>query len=423
MNSKQKEDTILALDLKYGLSSSGFLVPTYEEVLDAVQTDFKRRFGEDIPLTANSNFGILSMSFSYFISKYFQQLQLFYYDAYVTTATDTGLDRQASNAGITRNDSSQSQATLHIVTDGEYLIEAGTQFETADGIVFDVINDVVTTRQSDGSWSVDVNANSDDYGAYTNTPANSITIVSDPDDNIISVNNPEASNGGMDRETDDLLRRRIITETIANPSGTINGIITALTNLSGVKQVGAVQNPLGTVDSYGNPPYTVHLYVLGGAKQDILNALATYSGFGPMFTGSESGQVADDSGTMRTYYFDYATPIPIHVNVKLKTNSNWDADSGIGEVKELIADYINSLSMGANVVLTKMYPDIYSMDGVDEATILIGRDPSNLSSQDIQVDKYEVPQGSTDWINVGDDNTAMLTGYTSTTNSIKLDFE
>lgn len=111
-----------------------------------------------------------------------------------------------------------------------------------------------------------------------------------PDDNIISVNNPEASNGGMDRETDDLLRRRIITETIANPSGTINGIITALTNLSGVKQVGAVQNPLGTVDSYGNPPYTVHLYVLGGAKQDILNALATYSGFGPMFTRLASPQ-------------------------------------------------------------------------------------------------------------------------------------
>ncbi|MGO2858861.1 MAG: baseplate J/gp47 family protein [Lactiplantibacillus plantarum] len=413
----------MGLDLKYGLSGTGLLVPTYEEILDTVQTDLQRRYSQKIPLTGNSNFGILSMWFSYYVSKYYQELQMTYYDAYVTTATDTGLDRQASNAGITRNDSSQSQTTLHIITSTEYLIEAGTQFETDTGVIFDTVDDVVTTKQPDGTWAVDVAANSDDYGEYTNVPANSITIVSDPDENIVSVDNPEATNGGSDRETDDLLRRRIISETVANPSATINGIKTALLNVAGVREVGDVENPTGEVDSYGNPPYTVHLYVLGGAKNDILAALAKYSGFGPLFTGSQSGQVDDVTGDPKTYYFDYATPVPIYVNVKLKTNANWDADSGIGEVKELIADYINGLEMGANVVLTKMYPDIYSLDGVDEAKITISRDRTNLSDQDIQVDKFEAPEGFVDWINVGDPNTAMLTTTTATTDSITLYLE
>jgi uncharacterized phage protein gp47/JayE len=412
----------LALDLKFGLTSTGLLVPTYEELLDTIQTDWRRRFGPQTPMNGNSNFGMLSMSYAFELSKYYQQLQMVYYSAYVSTATGTGLDRLASNASITRDADSQSEATLHIVTDGEYLIEAGTQFETDNGVVFDTEDDVISTQQTDKSWSADVVADSDDYGSYTNVPANTITIVSDPDDNILSVTNPEQSNGGTDEETDAHLRRRIIMETVANPSATINGIKTALLNVAGVREVNDVENPYDSVDQYGNPPYTVHLYVLGGAKSDILAALAKYSGYGPLFTGSETGQVADITGDLKTYYFDYATPVPIYVNVSLKTNANWDAESGTDEVKQLIAEYINGLEMGANVVLTKMYPDIYSLDGIDEAKITIGRSMQTLADHDIQVDKFEAPEGSADWINVGDPYTPLLTNSVSTPNSITLSF-
>lgn len=229
----------MALDLKFGLSSTGLLVPTYEELLDTIQTDWQRRFGPQTPMTSNSNFGMLSMSYAFELSKYYQQLQMVYYSAYVSTATGTGLDRLASNASITRDADSQSEATLHIVTDGEYLIEAGTQFETDNGVVFDTEDDVISTQQTDKSWSVDVAAISDDYGSYTNVPANTITIVSDPDDNILSVTNPEQSNGGTDEETDAHLRRRIIMETVANPSATLNGIKTALLNVAGVRSTSA----------------------------------------------------------------------------------------------------------------------------------------------------------------------------------------
>lgn len=380
------------LDIEYGLTDTGFAVPTYAELLDAVQTDYQRRWGNDIVLTANSNFGALSMSQAFFISKYYMQLQLVYYAAYVSTATGTSLDRLAANNSLSRNLAAQSQTILHIVTDEQYLIEAGTQFETASGVVFDVEDNVITEQQSDGTYSVDERAISDEYGSDTNVGAGTITIVTSPDESILSVTNVAETNGGSDDETDDHLRRRIIAETAANPSATINGIKTALMNVNGVREVNDIENMTDATDSYGNVPYSVHLYLLGGAKTDILAALAKYAGFGPLFVGSESGQVADVTGDMKTYYFDYATPVTIYADVSLKTNSNWDADSGKGEVQELLSEYVNELEMGANIILTKMYPDIYSIGGVDEATIMIGRSTDALGTTDIQLDKFEAPQ-------------------------------
>ena len=51
---------ILAFDSQWGLSATGFYVPSYEEVLDSIQDDFIARFGSDIVLTSNSNFGIIT---------------------------------------------------------------------------------------------------------------------------------------------------------------------------------------------------------------------------------------------------------------------------------------------------------------------------------------------------------------------------
>lgn len=390
----------MALDMKFGLSNTGLLVPTYEELLDAIQTDLKRRAGTDIVFAANTNYGIISMNYAYFMSLYWQHLQMVYYDGYVNTAIGTGLDCQASNAHITRKVAMPAQVSLHIVTSEAYLIEAGTQFETDGGLVFDVTDNYITEQQADGTYAVDANAEADEAGANTNTPADTIKIVTDADDNILSVTNPEASGGGIDDERDDELRRRIISETIANPAGTINGIKTALLNVSGVRQVNDVQNQTAEVDSYGNAPYSVHIYVLGGAKADIFDALAQYAGYGPMFVGSETGQVEDVTGDLKTYHFDYATPVTITVNINLKTNSDWDADSGATEVKQLVADYINEMEMGTNLIVTKMYPDIYSVDGVEEATVTIGRTADSLSTDDIQLDKFEAPQCTTDNITV-----------------------
>ena len=132
----------MALSQNWGLTENGFVAPSYEEVLDSVEDDFISKFGTDIVLTSNSNFGILARLIAWRETLMIQELQKNYYSAFISTATDTSLDRVGSNIGVGRKVEHPASALIEVTTDGEYLIEAGETFETEDGYVFELERDI-----------------------------------------------------------------------------------------------------------------------------------------------------------------------------------------------------------------------------------------------------------------------------------------
>lgn len=383
----------------FGLTDQGYLAPSYEELLDSVQDDFLRVFPSDLVLTSNSNAGILSRLIAWREYEQIQAQQQVYYSAFVSTATGSALDRLGANVGLPRKVDRPASATLTIVTDGEYLIEAGTQFETKDGYIFDLTDDVLTTQKGD-TWQAVGNAEAEDTGEITNVEPNTITIVYNPDESIISVTNPEKASGGQDYEEDPQYRARLIAENANRPSPTLNGVRSALLNVQGVREVNIVENQFATADKYGNPPYSVHIYCLGGNKQDIADCLISYIAVGVTLTGSVECDAVDAAGNTKQVYFDYATDRPVFVNVKIKTNAQWNVDEGSDYVKETVVDFINQLEMGDTVYLTKLYPQIYAIPGIDDAKITLGTDKAILSDNDITLDEFEAPSCTTDNVEV-----------------------
>lgn len=383
----------------FGLTDQGYLAPSYEELLDSVQDDFLRVFPSDLVLTSNSNAGILSRLIAWREYEQIQAQQQVYYSAFVSTATGSALDRLGANVGLPRKVDRPASATLTIVTDGEYLIEAGTQFETEDGYIFDLTDDVLTTLEGD-KWQAVGNAEAEDTGAITNVEPNTITVVYNPDESIISVTNPEKASGGQDYEEDSQYRARLIAENANQPSPTLNGVRSALLNVQGVREVNIVENQFATTDKYGNPPYSVHIYCLGGTKQDIADCLISHIAVGITLAGSVECDAVDVAGNTKQVYFDYATDRPIFVNVKIKTNAEWNVDEGSNYVKDTIVEFINQLKMGDTVYLTKLYPQIYAISGVDDAKITLGTDRASLSNNDITLDKFEAPSCATDNVEV-----------------------
>lgn len=383
----------------FGLTDQGYLAPSYEELLDSVQDDFLRVFPSDLVLTSNSNAGILSRLIAWREYEQIQAQQQVYYSAFVSTATGSALDRLGANVGLPRKVDRPASATLTIVTDGEYLIEAGTQFETEDGYIFDLTDDVVSTQKGD-TWQAVGNAEAEDTGAITNVEPNTITVVYNPDESIISVTNPEKASGGQDYEEDPQYRARLIAENANQPSPTLNGVRSALLNVQGVREVNIVENQFATADKYGNPPYSVHIYVLGGKKQDIADCLIEHLAVGITLTGTTYCDAIDATGNQKRVYFDFATDRPISVQVKLKTNAEWNVDEGSDYVKETVVDFINQLQMGDTVYLTKLYPQIYAIPGIDDAKILIGKSKDTLSADDIALDEFEAPSCKIDDVEV-----------------------
>lgn len=377
--------------INFGLTGNGFVSPTYEEWLDDIEDDMRSRFGDDIVLTSNSNFGILAREIAWRQTEMAQQLEFVYYSGFYSSATDSALDRLGSNVGIARKVATPSHASITVTTDGEYLIQADTRFETDDGIFFNLTDDLITKKDAKGTWTGTGNVESFDTGAMNNVLANTITIVSDPDDTILSVTNPNQAVGGQDDESDSDYRKRLIMENAAKPGPTENGIKAALFNVQGVRQVGIVPNGDSTADKYGNPPYSIHIYVLGGSAKDIAQALYDNVAAGVTLVGSQAVSITDSLNTVRIIKFDYATSKSVFVQVHIKTDNSFNSDSGVKDIQDNISNSINQLKMGDTVLLTKLYPVVYSENGVNEAQITMGISASSFNSNDITSKQFEVP--------------------------------
>lgn len=388
------------MDSDFGLHKCGFVAPTYEEVLDSVMDDFQQRFGTDIVLTSNSNFGIIARLIAWRETLLIQELQKTYYSAYISTATESSLDRIGANLDLPRKVATPSFANIEIKTEEEYLIQAGEQFETADGVLFDLIKDVVTSKNADGTYTGIGVVQSVDTGDYNNVLPNTITIMYNPDSNVTSVTNPEKAAGGQDSEDDPAYRARLIMENVAKPGPSAAGIKSALMNLAGVRQVNVIENPNADANKYGDPPYSVHIYVLGGKEQDIAQCLVDHVAAGITMTGTKQIAAQDNTGTPQTVSFDFAKDKPIYARVQVRTSEEWNADEGVQTVKQAIADYVNNLLMGQEVYLTKIYPSIYSIPGVGEAKVQIGTNQNYLYDKDIATEPFEAVSCNTDNIQV-----------------------
>lgn len=385
------------MSLNFGLSETGFVAPTYEELLDDIESDFQTKFGTDIALGANTNFGILARSFAWYLYQLIGQLQDVYYSAFVSTASGTALDRLANNVGITRKVAMPATGQLLITTDGEYLLQAGEEFETEGGVLYELIGDTTTTLQADGkTYSAMADVQCEDTGELGNAPAGTVTLMANPDDMVLSVTNPQPMGGGQDDETDEAFRARIISESKSTESATVGGLETALSNLPGVKQVkiSVAEN------TSGNASDLVYIYVLGGSGQQIADAIAEHVALGTQLRGSETYQVADYTGVKRDYSFSWATSVSIYAQVKITKNNAWNTETSAGEVQEAIADYINGLTMGSTVRWTKLFPAIYAIDGVEEAEVTIGKTADSLASADIALANEEAPTCSVDQVKV-----------------------
>lgn len=375
---------------QWGLTSAGFHVPSFQEILSAWQNGMISAIDPDLVMTTNSNAGVLSHIFARREKAMWEQMQLEYYSAFISTATGASLDYIGGNLGLKRKVDMPSFAQIKIVTQEEYLIQAGEQYETEDGYQFTLLKDVLTKKDEDGTWSGIGWVQSEDTGQETNVSADSITIESNPDDEVISVTNPEEAGGGQDYEDDDTYRERLRMENAARPGATAAGIRSALMNLPGVREVNIVQNPFAEANKYGDPPYSVHIYCLGGNKQDIAECLADYIAAGITMVGGQELMVKDATGNPLKINFDFATEKQVYVKVEINVNDSWNVDQGADDVKASVADYINDLEMGNPLYITRLYGPVYAIDGVDDAVVQIGTEPDKLAESDIKQKDFEV---------------------------------
>lgn len=387
------------------LDENGFSKKTYSDLLSEMEAKAKELFGEDVNTKAYTPLGIILRIFAWFLSIVWDDIERVYNSRFIKKAEGVILDYHGGNQNLQREPATNSYTTLQFSGAPGYQIETGREFSTKSGIYFMLIEDVTLDSNGNGSGQ----AVSVETGSNNNVAANTITEQAEPVEEIYTVTNPVPATGGTDKETNDSYKKRLLQANEGGGKSTANAVISALLNVPGVQSATAVFNKTTEVDADGNPPKSVHAYVLGGTKEDIATALFDSVSGTSQTVGQEEVIVKDISGDDHVVRFDYAEEVPIYVRLSIKTNPKFETD-GVTQLKDCIVSKIggtdskgviqNGLGMGQTVVISQLYNAVYQVNGLDDVTIEIGTDSTNLGTSNITIAKRQVARASFDNIEV-----------------------
>lgn len=387
------------------LNDQGFQNKTYDDILTDLQAKAVEIFGENAHVDGGSVLGFILKVVAWSMSLIYDLIERVYFSGFVNTATGTSLDRLGANYNVSRNPASEAQVTLTITGQVGYVVEEGTLFETEGGTEFFTVEDIVLTQAyaTDDSGNSVAQIDDDgeaigtgsglaisvDFDADSNVQPGTITVQSEPVEELLTVTNDEMAGGGASIEDDTSYRARIKNSMNATPGPPLNGIKTAVGNVSGVRQVQVIENNTMATDQYGNPPKCIHIYVLGGAANDIGQAISDSIAAGIQTFGTQQVVATDIGEHEKMIYFDYAKQVQLHCKLSLTLDDTFDREEGVDDIKSDLIDYVNSLQMGDIVRYSYFFKEIYATTGVTVADVKIGIDSNNLNTSDIQLDPLQ----------------------------------
>ncbi|QEE24533.1 hypothetical protein CS053_08475 [Rhodanobacter glycinis] len=370
------------------ISATGISAPSYEDILAFLQSQYQSIYGADIYLGSDSQdgqfLGILASAISDANAVAIQ----IYNSFSPATATGTALSSNVKINGIAREVASYSTVDLTITG------QAGTTI--THGIATDIAKNLWSLPASvtiPSSGSITVTAICQALGAVQ-AASGTVTTIATPTLGWQSVTNPTEAAPGAPVEDDAALRQRQTVST-ALPSQTVmDGIIGAISALANVTRYAAFENPTGTTDANGIPAHSISMVVEGGDVAAIAEQIALKKTPGTGTFGTTAQSVLDAYGNAITINFYRPTDVPITVSIGLTGLSGYSGTVG-DEITAAVVDYINALSIGSKVMLSRLYVPANLGGSTDSATyeitsLEISRDGAAVAPSDVAIAFNEV---------------------------------
>jgi uncharacterized phage protein gp47/JayE len=330
------------------ISSTGISAPTYADVLSYLQAQYQAIYGADIYLGNDSQDGQFLAVIAAAINDANAAAISIYNSFSPATGQGAALSSNVKINGIAREVPTYSTVLLTITGQAYAVINNGVAKDTG-GNRWRLPASV--TIPSGGT--ITVTATSEVVGAIA-APIGTVTGIATPTLGWQAVTNTAAATPGAPVESDAALRFRQTIST-ALPSLTVmDGIVGAVAGLAGVTRYAAYENDTGSADVNGIPAHSISMIVEGGTDLDIATAIAAKKPPGTPTYGPTSQTVIDTYGNVIPINFYRPTEVPIAAAITIKALPGYNADIG-AQLVAAVAGYINALSIGADVLMTRLY--------------------------------------------------------------------
>lgn len=367
------------------LDKNGFKRKTYQDLKGDMEDKFKEMFGADINLSSRSPLGILLMIFAWFLSLIWEIAERVYNSAYVSKATGVQLDRLGPYIGVSRNGATRAYGEIQIKGTPGHVVEAGDQFKTAKEVVFDLTDNVEIGSDGYGVGPVECTV----AGEIGNVGVNEITVIVNPSDKVEAVTNSEATAGGEEEETDAEFRARYFQSSSQGTS-----LLDSILDIAGVRYALVNQN-VYPVEQNGIPPHSIAPFVFGGNDQEIAAVIMKKKPGGIQSYGTTNIDVVDSQGLTHTIGFSRPHFVDVYVKVTVTPGAKFPAN-GKSLLQQTILTYLDSLSIGDDIILSKLIRITSAVEGIDDLTITLSTNGTAYSSQNIAIDNDSVIRTSSD---------------------------
>lgn len=367
------------------ITDKGFVRPSYDEILQAQVNRAKVLLGDDIDTSEESVLGKFIRINVFDLNICYETLEDLYYSSFPNTARGQSLDRLGPFAAVSRNQATQARIEVKIKgTVGESVPSAFLL--KSDKTSFYVVNDYTI----DSNGEVVAIANCVDDGTVGNISNGERLDIQNPRMGIDSVEFIRIVQNGEELESDKDFRIRFANSLAGAGSSTESAIKGAIYRVPLVDGVSVIDNNSDTASSI--PPHSFACYVLAPESQydEIAKAIFDKKPLGIQCIGDIERTVYDAWGKPHTVKFFATSKADLKISMQIKTNQYFES-SGISQIKDNIANFINNLANGSDVYYTSVFGYIHNVTGVVSVVDLkickIGQAPGN---SDIAIGEQEI---------------------------------
>lgn len=336
------------LGLSATVTAEGISAPDYQTVLATITGYFQQIYGSDAYIDPDSKDGQMVALVALAIHDANNTAIAVYNSFSPSTGIGAGLSSNVKINGITRRAATNSTVDLLLTGTVGTAITNGS-VRDASRVVWNLPATVVIG--SDGT--VVATATCANSGAVA-AVAGSVNAINTPTRGWASVTNPLAATVGVPAEKDAELRARQ-SQSVALPSLTpFEAVDGAIANIDGVTRHKLYENDTDNPDANGLSPHSIAAIVEGGDATTIANSLRGVKGQGVTPFGSTVIIVPDKYGSPHPVGFSRPVDVPVFVKITISPLTGYTSQVG-DEIKAAVAAYINSLAIGASVLLSRIY--------------------------------------------------------------------
>ncbi len=332
----------------FGVTSTGFLRPSLQEILALIEADQRAEISQSIDLSTESVLGQNNGIYARQLSLVWEALEAIYGGTDPDRAEDDQLSSISKLTGTERRGESKS-----IVKGASVTLEAGvtllasTHFAHVSGkpdVRFTPRANFTAAGPGTLAYPIDFEA---ELPGPVQAPSGTLNIIATPVVGWVSVNNTlnDADPLGRFTDADEVLRLRR-EQALAQAGGsTTGGILSDVLTVPNVTSVQVFENFSDATDAQGLPPKSFEV-VLWDDAGAVNNAIAQAiwdskpGGIQAYGTGGTSGTSTDDNGDVHTVPFSRATAVPIYLEFDITKR---DGYTSAADFKLVVAEAMDSI--------------------------------------------------------------------------------